>query len=431
MTVGEKIGKHPKWGWTGLIGPKGFYLQKSGNTLAVQTAFTYFGPFTEDGFAVVGKGMKSTSADYKTSSSVDTQGLRTLMLGEFKGSSFNLASTSYYFINKNGKQLGSATYTTAPGNFSEGMAAIPGKANAKGAYTWGYIDAKGNQVIKPQYDTAGEFRNGLAKVSKGGKYGYIDKNGNIVVEIKWTVLGPFEDGLAYFKQGDKYGFLNTSGDIVIEAQYDSASSFCDGYAAVKDGVTWGAIDKAGNAVVPFAYKTLQSIRGTGMFVGTEYDTPVIVNDQGDLITVVLQDGQLPSVGIAEGTPVKLMEMPALSNGLTPKLFTDENGTIMSMNLYSDIAGDSFHITTGSGKQVITAANSSPFEGYWDTVSASQTSNGCIFRVSKDNKYGYVNNQGQLIVAPEYDKAGLYADDAAIVWKGSTWYILDASGSVIF
>lgn len=431
VTVGEKVGKHPKWGWIGLIGPKGFYLQKSGNTLASQTVFTYFGPFTEDGFAVVGKGTKNSSADYKTSSSVDTQGLRTLMLGEFKGNSFNLASTSYFFINKNGKQLGSNTYAIAPGNFSDGMAAVPGKANAKGAYTWGYIDAKGNQVIKPQYDTADKFQNGLAKVSKGGKYGYIDKSGNVVVEIKWPELGSFGDGLAYFKQGNKYGYLNTAGEIVIEAQYDSATAFSDGYAPVKDGVAWGVIDTKGNTVVPFAYTSLRSIRGAGMFVGTEFNSPVIVNEQGDLITVVLKDGQLPSTNIAEGTPVKLLEMPALTNGLTPKMFTDENGTILSMNLYSNINGENFHITTGSGKQVIISAGLPAFEGAWDAVAVSQTSNGWIFRVSKNNKYGYVNDKGQLIVAPEYDKAGLYADDAAIVWKGNTWYILDTSGAVVF
>ena len=49
-------------------------------------------------------------------------------------------------------------------NFSEGLACV--EVDGK----WGYIDKSGKQVIKCQYDGAGDFRDGLAWVCVGNKY---------------------------------------------------------------------------------------------------------------------------------------------------------------------------------------------------------------------------------------------------------------------
>ncbi|EIL3899587.1 WG repeat-containing protein, partial [Campylobacter coli] len=43
-------------------------------------------------------------------------------------------------------------------------------------------DKNGEFVIKPNFDDAWYFREGLAKVGLNGKYGFIDKSGKIVIE---------------------------------------------------------------------------------------------------------------------------------------------------------------------------------------------------------------------------------------------------------
>ncbi|EAH9640326.1 WG repeat-containing protein, partial [Campylobacter coli] len=47
---------------------------------------------------------------------------------------------------------------------------------------YGFIDKNGEFVIKPNFDDAWYFREGLAKVGLNGKYGFIDKSGKIVIE---------------------------------------------------------------------------------------------------------------------------------------------------------------------------------------------------------------------------------------------------------
>jgi hypothetical protein len=49
---------------------------------------------------------------------------------------------------------------------------------------WGYIDKSGDIVIGPRFESAGEFRNGLAEIGvdfvHGGRWGYIDRTGKYV-----------------------------------------------------------------------------------------------------------------------------------------------------------------------------------------------------------------------------------------------------------
>jgi hypothetical protein len=53
------------------------------------------------------------------------------------------------------------------GNFSEGYLA------ARSGGKWGYLRRTGSWAVKPQFEKAGDFRNGVAKVKLGDKEGYI------------------------------------------------------------------------------------------------------------------------------------------------------------------------------------------------------------------------------------------------------------------
>ncbi|MBM4091380.1 MAG: WG repeat-containing protein, partial [Planctomycetes bacterium] len=55
--------------------------------------------------------------------------------------------------------------------FSDGFAAVWVQSK------WGYVDQKGDIVIKPQFDRAGDFSNGAAVVYANGARNRIDKQG--------------------------------------------------------------------------------------------------------------------------------------------------------------------------------------------------------------------------------------------------------------
>jgi len=49
----------------------------------------------------------------------------------------------------------------------------------------GYMDMKGDIIIKPKYDSGSIFVDGIAPVRKGNKCCYIDKKGNMVIDADY------------------------------------------------------------------------------------------------------------------------------------------------------------------------------------------------------------------------------------------------------
>jgi hypothetical protein len=136
--------------------------------------------------------------------------------------------------------------------FSEGLAAVCIE-NSK----CGYIDRTGQFVVNPQFQMASRFSDGLAAVTVGDRVGYIDKTGKLVINPQFSNdtgdrgfgLYTFSEGLARVKVGDKFGFIDKEGKIVINPQFDDASPFFDGLAAVTVGNKLGFVGTDGKIVI--------------------------------------------------------------------------------------------------------------------------------------------------------------------------------------
>lgn len=170
-----------------------------------------------------------------------------------------------------------------PENYSEGLA----PANRDGK--WGYVDLARKVVIPFQFMYAGQFDQGMARVSVNRKYFFINKEGTRVtpefdgafdfhedlaaVDVGKNVgyirrdgsfaLPPlyrsasgidFSEGLAAIRVDGRVGFMDNTGNVVIEPKYDDVYPFSDGLAPVQLGGKWGYVDKTGNVVVPIQYQ---------------------------------------------------------------------------------------------------------------------------------------------------------------------------------
>lgn len=161
---------------------------------------------------------------------------------------------------------------------------------------WGYAEAGGRIVIAPQFDAAGEFENGVARVgmvdeelpevngSPNIKWGYINETGKVVVPMLYAALRPFAGGLAAAAirlagvkpstlhtrddESLRWGYVDRQGQVRIALQYLSASDFAEGLAAVNDGksvvgnhetglcdgpLNFGYIDPTGTMVIAPQY----------------------------------------------------------------------------------------------------------------------------------------------------------------------------------
>lgn len=169
---------------------------------------------------------------------------------------------SVSFINKEGKELLSLDavegkrITAVNAYFSDGLMLFMTEDDK-----YGYINSKGQIVVKPIYDKATPFNEGLAivgkKKSESDKTQYtiinttgkeltdfrtdldfipfaftdgvfvngnkvFDKNGQLAFRSpsKWKWISPYYNGAAIFQENERFGLINKEGKMIIRAKYD-------------------------------------------------------------------------------------------------------------------------------------------------------------------------------------------------------------------
>ena len=169
---------------------------------------------------------------------------------------FSVPGSHGTYIDRTGKvviKADSALGITNSREFSEGLAAVQqGKL-------WGYIDTKGNMVIKPQFVRAEYFFDGLARVWKPGAHGtyaslwgYIDKTGKLVYETKFEEASDFSDGMALVFYENKYAYLTPTGKIAFEVSKRPnlrLYSYSEGLAQFCDEQGCGFMDKTEKVII--------------------------------------------------------------------------------------------------------------------------------------------------------------------------------------
>jgi WG containing repeat len=63
-------------------------------------------------------------------------------------------------------------------------------------------------VIPPQFEFAGSFSQGLARVQLRNRIGYIDKTGKLVISPQFDDAGSFSEGLATIYSNGKWGYIS-------------------------------------------------------------------------------------------------------------------------------------------------------------------------------------------------------------------------------
>ena len=79
---------------------------------------------------------------------------------------------------------------------------------------WGYIDRTGAMIVKPQYEAANHFSEGLAPVQIARRWGYIDTTGQLVIKRQFNYASTFRGGLASVTTKDGYGYIDKTGKYV-------------------------------------------------------------------------------------------------------------------------------------------------------------------------------------------------------------------------
>ncbi|PYI51511.1 WG repeat-containing protein [Paenibacillus flagellatus] len=125
---------------------------------------------------------------------------------------------------------------------------------------WGYIDKRGRTVLPPTYEYAMSFQdNGLAVVQQHGKQGVIDAKGDYVAKPVYDSISPFSEGVAtvYDREGSK--MMDDLGHILTPRAYDYIGTLKNGRAVFnrmdEAGHTrYGYLDRQGKEAIPARYE---------------------------------------------------------------------------------------------------------------------------------------------------------------------------------
>lgn len=96
----------------------------------------------------------------------------------------------------------------------------------------GYINNRGQTVIKPVFLNGSDFSEGLAAVRKDGMYGFIDQTGRFVLPPQYDYAQPFSRGTAIVYQDGRPSLINKTGQISIPGAYGELVYIDDSKAIV-------------------------------------------------------------------------------------------------------------------------------------------------------------------------------------------------------
>ena len=250
------------------------------------------------------------------------------------------------------------------------------------------VDANGNQLFSVPYDSIGRYYEGLAEVREktedGYRYGYIDTEGNLRIPMEYGSARSFSEGLAPVSMSEsgigQYGFIDTKGNVVIEPKYRSADPFREGLAHVQAISGEGFINHQGEEVVPPQYGFVSNFQNGTAFAVTKDQKQILVIDKtGKEVRKLLESTDALSYFYFPESDLMEVDYPQGYQG-TGRYY-DKN---------EEISRETYELRSG-------------FSEGLSAVLDKET-----------GKYGYADEQGNMVVSPLFDEAERFSNGYAVV-----------------
>lgn len=271
---------------------------------------------------------------------------------------------------------------------------------------WGYINDKGEFIIKPQYSTAEDFQsNGLAVVGKNNYQGIIDSSSNFVVNPKYDNITEFSEGLATVIDKEGFKVIDEKGNVLTKKAYSYIGIYKNGRAVVSNTMSdgksiYGYLDTQGNEIIPLKYQSANDFNNGKALVKLEENKFALIDVNGKVLNqynYVLVEG--PGDGLLSFKP----NMDSLVG------YIEESGKVAISPKFN---------------------NAMPFFEGRAVVNMSD---------NYMNKFGLIDKSGNYIIKPEYNEINLLGEKMFAVGKaideanpffGSKYAIADNNGKML-
>jgi len=272
----------------------------------------------------------------------------------------------------------------------------------KSGNRWGFIDMTGQIVIRPQFDSAHTFSEGLARIRLDGKGGFIDKTGKIVIEPQFVDMFRFTEALAAVKPSDSWRFIDPAGAFVGGEKFDEVHPFHEGLARVKIGKKWGYANSQGNvAIRPDFDKAADFSEGlAGVYVLDQWS---FIDKSGTVIMTTKFNDDFASPRFSEGLALGRMTAGSGSH----LAFMNRKGEIVS-SLWSLASDFSEGLASVSARSVdplyayITKNGKFAIPHQFRYAEAFSEGLAAVQTIQSNGKWGFIDKTGKLIIESKFD-----------------------------
>ncbi len=328
-------------------------------------------------------------------------------------------------------------------------------------YRYGYINNKGKKILDMNFNKIKRVvqieddENAYLICAKNGKYGVI-KNDKTIIENEYQSIEYDKNNKIFIiEKSKKYGVANIKGEIIVPIQYDQiditgiylyakndqgttvynnngSQVNIDSNIVIlntdnekykikinnKQGTKYGVINEKGEQLIEEKYNYIRYLYDNYFMVSYENGKLGVLDDDENVKIELdkdsfqqLQDTQLIQTSVSESKTVQLYSKTF------EKICEMQNATVDVEDEYIRIYNDNeIKYFNKEGKEL---KNTEVYK------------NNKLFVQSNENKYGFADKEGNLVVECQYDKAYEFNEYGfAAVMKDGKWGVINEEGEQI-
>lgn len=171
-------------------------------------------------------------------------------------------------------------------NFNKKL--YPALINKMNGKLYGYVNVKGEWIIKPKYKNAYNFTDkNVAIIEENNKYGLIDNTGKYIIYPKFDSISNFKENRAVFNLDNFMGVIDEKGKVINENKYQFISDYNEGRAIVGISLeggfySYGYIDLKGNEIIKPKYQSASQFNEGFSIVKIKDNEYALINLNGEI-----------------------------------------------------------------------------------------------------------------------------------------------------
>ncbi len=321
---------------------------------------------------------------------------------------------------------------------------------------YGLINLNGKELIAPEYTSIYPLKNVSRSfvTEKDGKKGLIDNSGSIIIENLYTEISPltnkYEDGYIVKDENGKYGLINYNKKQILECKYSQIMNiFGSDMYVVKENEDVKLVTAKGETKLTNKFTEAVSIDNSNLII-KENNKYGVISAEGDTIIekdyddlkytfngnyIAKKDGKYGIIDINKNVLVEFNYnyISYINEGFIEAEKLDGETDILDTTFKIKTSGIISEINTKLGYIKVRKDGDYKYYNFKleekdikDVLSANT-----LYLSKSNDKYGFVNSNGVVVVNYIYDDATEQNDYGyAAVKKDGKWGAIDSTGKVV-